>query len=417
MRPQKGSLRTASSRIQTDGARLAQAPALKPRKGSSGRGPLPPGSRIGIIGGGQLGRMIAIAAAHMGYRVSVLDPDPDCPAAQVADDCIASPYEDRDAARALAHRSDVVTYEFENVDAGAIDAAEVLALLRPSSKVLRIAQDRISEKGTLSEAGFPVAPYRPVETADELADSIARVGLPAVLKTARMGYDGKGQSVLRSAEDAGAAFAHLGGSGGLILEQFVPFEKELSVICARDARGETRAFPCAENIHVNGILDVSIAPARVPEATAREAANLAGAIADRLGVVGLIAVEMFLTVDGSLLVNELAPRPHNSGHYTIEACATSQFGQLVRILCNLPMGDPAMPRPAVMVNMLGDLWLQAGKDPDFAGALSLPGVSLHLYGKSEVRAGRKMGHITAVAPDVEDALSLAIEARKIASRT
>lgn len=360
--------------------------------------------------------MIAIAAAHMGYRVSVLDPDPGCPAAQVADDCIASPYEDREAARALARRSDVVTYEFENVDAGAIDAAEDLALLHPSSGVLRVAQDRIREKGTLSEAGFPVAPYRPVTSADGLAGAIESVGLPAVLKTARMGYDGKGQSVLRSAGDAGAAVGDLGGSGGLILEQFVPFDKELSVICARDAGGETRAFPCAENIHVNGILDVSIAPARVPEATAREAADLAGAIADRLGVVGLLAVEMFLTADGRLLVNELAPRPHNSGHYTIEACGTSQFEQLVRVLCNLPMGDTAMPRPAVMVNLLGDVWIQAGRDPDFAGALSLPGVSLHLYGKSAVRAGRKMGHITAVAPGVEDALSLAVEARKIASR-
>ena len=360
--------------------------------------------------------MIAIAAAHMGYRVSVLDPDPACPAAQVADDCIVSPYEDRAAARALARRCDVVTYEFENVDAGSIDAAEDLALLHPSSEVLRVAQDRIREKGTLSEAGFPVAPYRPIGTADDLAGSIGSVGLPAVLKTARMGYDGKGQSVLRSAGDAQAAFGNLGGSGGLILEQFVPFERELSVVCARDARGETKAFPCAENIHVNGILDVSIAPARVPEATAREAAGLAGAIADRLGVVGLLAVEMFLTVDGRLLVNELAPRPHNSGHYTIEACATSQFEQLVRVLCNLPMGDPVMPRPAVMVNLLGDVWTRAGGDPDFAGALSAPGVSLHLYGKSEVRAGRKMGHITAVASDVEDALSIAIEARRIASR-
>ena len=386
------------------------------RTGPSGGGPLPPGSRIGIIGGGQLGRMIAIAAAHMGYRVSVLDPDPACPAAQVADDCIASPYEDRDAARALARRSDVVTYEFENVDVGAIDAVENLALLHPSSEVLRVAQDRIREKGTLSAAGFPVAPYRTVETADGLAGSIASVGLPAVLKTARMGYDGKGQSVLRSAGDAEAAFGELGGSEGLILEQFVPFEKELSVICARDARGETRAFPCAENIHVNGILDVSIAPARVPESTAREAVGLAGAVADRLGVVGLLAVEMFLTGEGRLLVNELAPRPHNSGHYTIEACATSQFEQLVRVLCNLPMGDPAMPRPAAMVNLLGDVWMQSGMDPDLAGALSLPGVSLHLYGKSEVRAGRKMGHITAVAPDVEAALRLALKARKIASR-
>ena len=378
--------------------------------------PLPPGSRIGIIGGGQLGRMIAIAAAHMGYRVTVLDPDPNCPAAQVADDHIASPYEDRDAARELGNRSDVVTYEFENVDAGAADAAAELAPVCPSSQVLRTSQDRILEKSTLAAAGFPVTPYRRVGSSDELRAAIGAVGLPAVLKTARMGYDGKGQAVIESAAGADDAFERLSGSGELILEQFVPFEKELSVICARDARGNTRPFPCAENVHVNGILDVTIAPARVSDSVAASAAELAAEIATHLDLVGLLAVEMFLTNDGELLVNELAPRPHNSGHHTIEACRTSQYEQLVRALCGLPLGDTSMPQPAAMANLLGEVWLESGGQPDFAGALSLSGVSLHVYGKAEARPGRKMGHLTAVADHVEQARSQVLTARNIARR-
>ena len=378
--------------------------------------PLPPGSRIGIIGGGQLGRMIAIAAAHMGYSVTVLDSDPNCPAAQVADDHIASPYEDRDAARELGNRSDVVTYEFENVDAGAADAAAELAPVCPSSQVLRTSQDRILEKSTLAAAGFPVTPYRRVGGSDELRAAIGTVGLPAVLKTARMGYDGKGQAVIESAAGADDAFERLSGSGELILEQFVPFEKELSVICARDARGNTRPFPCAENVHVNGILDVTIAPARVSDSVAASAAELAAEIATHLDLVGLLAVEMFLTKDGRLLVNELAPRPHNSGHHTIEACRTSQYEQLVRALCGLPLGDTSMPQPAAMANLLGEVWLESGGKPDFGGALSLSGVALHVYGKGEARPGRKMGHLTAVADHVEQARSQVLTARNIARR-
>ena len=380
------------------------------------KAPLPPGSRIGIIGGGQLGRMTSSAATAMGYRVSVLDPDGDSPAAQVADDCIAAPYEDRDAARELARRSDVVTYEFENVDAGAVEAVQELAPVYPSPEVLRTAQDRILEKRSLAAVGFPVAPYAPVGNLDELREAVASIGFPAVLKTARMGYDGKGQSVVHTAGEAEAAFTELTGRHGLILEAFVPFAKELSAICARDAHGRTRSFPCTENVHVNGILDVSVAPAPCDESIAREAEELACAIAGKLGVIGLIAVEMFLTTDGRLLVNELAPRPHNSGHYTIEGCRTSQFEQLVRVLCNLPMGDVSMAEPAAMANLLGDVWLESGGEPDFSGALSLPGVSLHLYGKAEVRAGRKMGHLTAVAGEAETARALALEARRIARR-
>ncbi len=378
--------------------------------------PLPPGSRIGIIGGGQLGRMTAIAAAHMGYRVTVLDPDPGCPAAQVADDHIVSPYEDLGAGRELGNRSDVVTYEFENVDAGAADTAGEFAPVYPSSQVLRTAQDRVLEKAALGAAGIPVAPYRPVSSAGEFQAAIAAVGLPAVLKTARMGYDGKGQAVIKSADDADDAYAGLAGAGQLVLEQFVPFEKELSVVCARDADGNTRPFPCGENVHVNGILDLTIAPARVEKTVAAAAEELAAAIASHLDVVGLIAVEMFLANDGNLLVNELAPRPHNSGHHTIEASRTSQYEQLVRALCGLPLGDVSMPQPAAMANLLGDVWIEAGGQPDFAGALSVRGVSLHLYGKSEVRSGRKMGHLTAVADDVEKARTRALAARDIACR-
>ncbi len=378
--------------------------------------PLPPGSRIGIIGGGQLGRMTAMAAARVGYRVSVLDPDGDSPAAQVADDCIAAAYEDRDAVRDLARRSDVVTYEFENVDPGAIEAATAMAPVRPSVEVLRITQDRIKEKGALTEAGFPVAPYRAVRNPDDLQRAIGEIGTPAVLKTARMGYDGKGQAIIDSGASAESAFDKLKRPGGLILERFVPFAMELSVICARNGEGRTRTFPCTENVHENGILDLSIAPARVPENSAREAARLASAIAEELGVIGLLAVEMFLTREGGLLVNELAPRPHNSGHYTMDASRTSQFEQLVRILCNLPLGDVSMQRNAAMANLLGDVWLEAGGNPDFARALSLNSVSLHLYGKSKVRTGRKMGHLTAMASDVETARSLVLEARRIARR-
>ena len=360
--------------------------------------------------------MIAIAAAHMGYRVTILDPDPNCPAAQVADDHIASPYEHRDAARELGKRSDVVTYEFENVDAGAADAAGELAPVYPSSEVLRTAQDRILEKATLSATGFPVTPYRRVGSAEEFQAAIGAIGLPAVLKTARMGYDGKGQAVIESEAGADNAFERFAGSGELVLERFVPFENELSVICARDADGNTRPFPCAENVHVNGILDLTIAPARVSQAVGKAAAELAAGIASHLGVVGLIAVEMFLTDDDRLLVNELAPRPHNSGHHTIEASRTSQYEQLVRALCGLPLGDVSMPLPAAMANLLGDVWLESGGQPDFAGALALSGVSLHLYGKAEVRSGRKMGHLTAVADHVEQARSQVIVARNIARR-
>ncbi|MEX0761434.1 MAG: 5-(carboxyamino)imidazole ribonucleotide synthase [Dehalococcoidia bacterium] len=378
---------------------------------------LPPGARIGIIGGGQLGRMLALAARQMGYRIIVLDPDPDSPAAQVADDMIVAKYSSRDAARELARKSDVLTYEFENVDAEAVEAAAEITPLHPSDGVLRKAQHRVREKEALTAGGFPVAKFWPVETESEFTRAISDLGVPVVLKTATMGYDGKGQAVIRSEDEAEQAFQALGGGRSqLVLERFVPFKMEVSVICARDGSGHAVTFPCSENVHVDGILDVSIVPARVSPGVAEAASRLAAGIAEALNVVGLIAVEMFVTQDDALLVNELAPRPHNSGHYTMDACRTSQFEQLARILCGLPMGAVDMPRPAVMVNLLGDAWEDAGGQPDFASALAVPGVSLHLYGKAEARKGRKMGHITAVADDVETALANATAARDRARR-
>ena len=385
----------------------------------------PPGPKIGGMGGGQLGRMLAIAARYMGYRVIVLDPDKDCPAGQVADEQIVARYESRDAARDLARRSDVVTYEFENVDAEAVEAAAELTRVSPRPHVLRVAQNRVLEKRAVAEAGFGVAGFREVATGADIERAVREVGTPGVLKTATMGYDGKGQAVAHSAAEALAAFHDLAGrsraaTGGepglLIYERFVPFVKELSVICARDQAGNTLCFPPGENIHRDGVLDTSIAPARVSAAMADAARAIASGVAEKLDVVGLIAVEMFLTQDGHLLVNELAPRPHNSGHWTIEGCRTSQFEQLVRVLCGLPMGTVEQSRPAVMVNLLGDIWLVAGGRPNFAAALAVPGVSLHVYGKTEARTGRKMGHLTAVAADVEVALARATEARERLTR-
>jgi 5-(carboxyamino)imidazole ribonucleotide synthase len=381
---------------------------------------LPPGSKIGVIGGGQLGRMLAIAARCMGYRVVVLDPDPECPAGQAADEQIISRYEDRDACRDLARRAGVVTYEFENVDAGAVEAAEEICPVFPSPDVLRTTQHRVTEKKVVASAGFSVAPFMEVREAGDIEAAVKAIGTPGVLKTATMGYDGKGQAVVYSSGEAQAAFQELqkrrmpqpGGLASVVYERFVPLAKEVSVICARDQSGKTVTFPCTENIHRNNILDTSIAPARVPASVSDGARAIASGIAERLDVVGLIAVEMFLAQDGQLLVNELAPRPHNSGHWTIEGCRTSQFEQLVRILCGLPMGTVEAPRAAVMVNLLGDIWAECGGHPDFSSALAIPGVSLHIYGKAEARPGRKMGHITAVAADAETALARAVDARR-----
>lgn len=379
--------------------------------------PLEPGSTIGIIGGGQLGRMIAIAARQMGYRIAVLDPDADGPTAQVADHAVVAAYDDRDAARELARVSDVLTYEFENADADAAEAAGEIQPLYPSGNVLRTAQHRIREKNALTRHGLPVAEFREVHDADDFSRAINEIGAPSVLKTATSGYDGKGQVVIKDVADGPVAYQKLKDmSPALVLERFVKFQMELSVVCARDQAGRAKAFPAAENIHVNNVLDTSIVPARVSPAILEKAANLAIGVAEALDVVGLIAVEMFLTSDDELLINELAPRPHNSGHYTIEGCKTSQFEQLVRVICGLPMGSVEMAQPAAMVNLLGDVWVDTNGKPDWSAALGLDGVSLHLYGKSEARAGRKMGHITATAHSVDEAVKLVTKARQLARR-
>lgn len=378
---------------------------------------LNPGSTIGIIGGGQLGRMLAIAARQMDYKTVVLDPDTGCPTGQVADGQIAEPYASRDASRELARLTDVVTYEFENVDADSVSAAAELKSVHPSASVLRTTQHRLHEKNALLKAGVSVAPFRDVQSLEDLQNAAVDLGYPMVLKTSTQGYDGKGQVIITREEDIEHSYDLLASrKTELIVEQFVPFKMEISTICARTADGQTATFPPSENIHRNHILDVSIVPPRVPDAVIENARLLAADIAVQLDVVGLISVEMFVTKENELLVNELAPRPHNSGHYTMDGCDTSQFEQLVRVLAGMPISDPQLHSPTVMVNLLGEVWEDTDGDPDWARALEMPGVSLHLYGKAEARVGRKMGHINVVAETVEDALYIATEARDRAWR-
>jgi 5-(carboxyamino)imidazole ribonucleotide synthase len=371
--------------------------------------PCLPGATIGVLGGGQLGRMLALAARKMGYRVGVFSPEVDGPAAAVADFAVVAPYDDLAAVEAFAARVDVVTFEFENVSAAAAEAAARRAPVRPAGRVLHTTQQRLREKRHLRAAGVPVTAFAPVLQADDLPRGVAALGLPCVLKTADFGYDGKGQRRLDTdrPETLAAAFEGLAGGPG-ILEAWVPFERELSIVAARGLDGAFAAYPPFENRHRHHILDLTLCPANVPATVAREAEDLARRVLESLDVVGLMCVEMFQLPDGRLLVNELAPRTHNSGHLTLEAAVTSQFEQQLRAVCGLPLGATET-RPAAMVNVLGDLW--ASGTPDWAAALALPGVHLHLYGKREARPGRKMGHLTVVGPSVEAAASRALEAR------
>ena len=379
--------------------------------------PLNPGSTIGIIGGGQLGRMLAIAARQMDYKTVVLDPDSNCPAGQVADRVIRSEYSDLKASSELAALADVVTYEFENVDADSVSSAEKHKPVRPSSTVLRTTQNRLHEKKALLEAGIPVANFRKVDSLKDLEDAASVLGYPMVLKTATEGYDGKGQSIIHGEHDLAISYDQLNARNvELIVEQFVYFKAEVSTICARTADGMTATFDPSENIHRNHILDTSIVPARIDESVAGKARIVATNIAEKLDVIGLIAVEMFVTQENDILVNELAPRPHNSGHYTMDGCDTSQFEQLVRVLAGMPITLPKLHSPTVMVNLLGEIWEDTGGNPDWQRALEMPGVRLHLYGKSAARVGRKMGHINVVAETVEEALYIAAEARERAWR-
>ncbi|KZM55023.1 5-(carboxyamino)imidazole ribonucleotide synthase [Geobacillus stearothermophilus] len=358
-----------------------------------------PGQTIGIIGGGQLGRMMALAAREMGFRIAVLDPTPDSPCGQVADVEITAPYHDLDAIAELARVSDVITYEFENIDAQALEWLEANAYVPQGSRLLAVTQDRALEKAAIVEAGLPVAPYREVDGWDELEQAVAMTGFPCVLKTRRGGYDGKGQYVLRGEGDLAKA-ADLLGLGPCILEGWVPFVKEMSVIVARNLDGETAVFPVAENIHIENILHQTIVPARIPQHIEQRAVRYAKTLATSSSLVGTLAVEMFLTADGDIYINELAPRPHNSGHYTINACATSQFAQHIRAVCNWPLGSTELLKPAVMVNLLGE---HVGPAIGQIGALG-GAAYLHLYGKHEAKPKRKMGHVTVLADDVEEAL-------------
>ena len=373
--------------------------------------PILPPATIGVFGSGQLGRMLALAARPLGYRIHTFSPDADSPTGMVADREVSAAYDDLDAVRDFVKGVDVVTFEFENVSSMVAEiAAEEGLPVRPGGHVLHVTQHRLREKQFLADAGIPVAPFVPVRSLEDLQTGITEIGVPAVLKTASFGYDGKGQAKIEAPDDVEAAWDGVGHQES-ILEAFVPFAKEISVVAARSVDGGFASYSAIENIHRNHILDISIAPARVPLAVAARAVDLTQAIMDRLDVVGVLCVEFFVTEDGQLLVNELAPRPHNSGHLTVNNAITSQFEQQARAVCGLPLGCTDYLRPAAMVNLLGDLW-QDG-EPDWAAALAKPGVKLHLYGKHEAHPSRKMGHITALAGSVEEAVGNAVGARDV----
>ena len=357
-----------------------------------------PGQTIGIIGGGQLGRMMALSAKAQGFRIAVLDPTEDCPCGQVADITINGDYDDIEAIQKLAKVSDVITYEFENIDAECLQWLDENTYVPQGVKLLEITQDRIKEKEAIQNAGVEVAPYAVIEKEADIDHYIKELGLPAVLKTARGGYDGKGQFVIRNEKEVTEA-ALLLQAGTCVLEKWVPFEKEISVIVCRNANGETAVFPVGENIHRENILHETIVPARISEKAKEAAIEKAIQLAQSFQLVGTLAVEMFITSD-DLYVNELAPRPHNSGHYSIEACETSQFEQHIRAVCNWPLANTELLKPAVMVNILGEH--QDGvieKIPD------VKDWKIHLYGKKEAKQKRKMGHVTLLRASIEEALS------------
>ena len=371
---------------------------------------IPPGSWLGLLGGGQLGRMFCMAAQSLGYRVAVLDPAADGPAASVADRHIHADYLDAAGLARLAALVSAATTEFENVPAAALDFLAASARVTPSAASVAIAQDRISEKTFLAGHGFAVGPHAILRSADEAAHADPALA-PGIVKSARLGYDGKGQVRIATPAEVPAAFARLGGVP-CVLERFLDLACEVSVVVARDDTGATVTWPVAENRHRDGILDVSIAPARVDAGLAERAREVATRVAGALDYRGVLCVEMFVTRPGELVVNEMAPRPHNSGHYTIDACATSQFEQQARVLAGLPLGDTVQHTPAVMVNLLGDVWFDgpeavAPRDPDWARVLAHPLAKLHLYGKHEARRGRKMGHVTCLGATLADAIATA----------
>ncbi len=371
--------------------------------------PILPGATIGVFGSGQLGRMLALEARRMGYRVHTFSPQSDTPTGHVADVEVSAPYEDLDAARAFGEKVDVITFEFENVPAATIAAAAENAPCRPRAEVLYVTQNRLREKAFLRDAGFPVTPYAEVTTVTDLHQALEELGSPTVLKTGGFGYDGKGQAKIAGPGEADDAWLAL-GTNQAVLERFIDFEQEISVVAVRGLDGKCKHYGPVSNRHSRHILDVTIAPADLPEAVANEAVELAHGVLEQLEVVGVMCVEMFVTRDGGLLINELAPRPHNSGHYTVDACVTSQFEQQLRAACGLPLGSTQQHRPAAMANLLGDVW--KGGEPNWEAVCRFPEVKLHLYGKHKPRQGRKMGHLTALGDSANDAVKSVTEARK-----
>ncbi len=373
-----------------------------------------PGAWLGLLGGGQLGRMFCMAAQSLGYRVVVLDPGSESPAGSVADRHLAADYLDAQGLETLAALAAGATTEFENVPAAALDFLARTARVTPTAASVAIAQDRISEKMFLSGHALPVAPFAVLRRDEDLA-TLPSALLPGIVKSARLGYDGKGQYRVRTVDEVRAAMTAMRGQP-CVLEALVPLEREVSVIVARDDDGHALTWPVAENLHRDGILDVSIVPARIGAALADDARAIALRVATLLDYRGVLCVEMFVDTTGRLLVNEIAPRPHNSGHYTIDACVTSQFEQQARVLAALPMGDTRQHTPAVMVNLLGDLWFDehagsAPREPDWTAVLRHPQAKLHLYGKSQPRRGRKMGHVTCLGASLHEALANAADIR------
>ncbi len=369
-----------------------------------------PGAAIGVLGSGQLGRMFAIAARRMGYRVHTFSPDSDTPTGQISDLEVTAPYEDLDAVRKFAAGVSAVTFEFENVPAATAAAAAEHVPVRPAGSVLHTTQQRIREKQFLQSHGLPVAPFRVIRSLGDLNAAVAELGCPCILKTADFGYDGKGQVRIEAPEQAAAAWDKI-GQRDAVLEGFVTFAKEVSVVAARSVTGEYADYGVVENTHRNHILDLTVAPASVsPRALAR-AHEIARAVLEALDVVGVLCVELFLTHDDDLIINELAPRPHNSGHFTFDACVTSQFEQQLRAVCGLPLGSTEQLRPSAMANLLGDLWADGEHRWD-AALRADPGVKLHLYGKTDPRPGRKMGHLTVIDPDPQAALARVSAARR-----
>jgi len=367
-----------------------------------------PGSTIGILGGGQLGRMLILAGRTLGYRFHVFDPKGPCAAGMVADLEINADYSDEAALKRFAEGVDVITLEFENIPSAVIDMLSAIKPVLPGSRALHICQHRQREKDFLKESGLPCVPFEYADSAESLKTAVEAIGFPCVIKTAAFGYDGKGQIKLNAPEEAAdtdTLWNFLENPPRVVVEKWIHHVGEFSVICARKADGSKSTFPMAENVHIHHILHASIVPARVTEATQTAGAELACQIADLLDVVGLIAVELFLEEDGRLIINEMAPRPHNSGHYTIDGCLTSQFEQHIRAVTDLPFGSTELLKPTVMINLLGQVWTQG--EPDWASLLSDPRVKLHLYDKGEARPGRKMGHFTVLGDEIDATLEAA----------